>query len=375
MNLFKVKDKEIVTINTDSLAKFNIVPIDTTLLEREVEDFLYKYPEVFFKELVLYIGRQVHTSNNKIIDLLAIDKDARIIVIELKRNKAPRDIVAQILDYTSWLSQLSEDELNNITKKYIHRDIKEAFESYFNLKYSSVSKHEVIGILVAQKYPKQLLDSISFLIKSGISIRVIKYSWLKDVSGGDYFSISEIFSDSGEYLGESLTSKDSKVLKNKAFLKEIFNKIKIYIENEHFNCANNLQAKFKGFKVVQEDGGGWTSVSGEWKIEEGFVHILFAIDLLEKKTPFLARVSLPKKYNLESRNHLEKYLINHGFSLEKNKMGGFWNKHFSFRKNLHFLGSIPNMNTSEQFLMENVKRELPVLMKFVNNLIPLKLED
>jgi len=47
----------------------------------------------------LLIGRQVRTGFDKFIDLLALDGDGKVIIIELKRNQTPREVVAQAIDY------------------------------------------------------------------------------------------------------------------------------------------------------------------------------------------------------------------------------------------------------------------------------------
>ena len=62
----------------------------------------------------LVIVRQVHTDYGTIIHLLALDQDANLIVIELKRDKTPRDIIAQVLDYGSWVRELKADRLGQI---------------------------------------------------------------------------------------------------------------------------------------------------------------------------------------------------------------------------------------------------------------------
>ena len=62
----------------------------------------------------LVIGRQVRTDYGTIIDLLALDQDANLTVIELKRDKTPRDIIAQVLDYGSWVRELKADRLGQI---------------------------------------------------------------------------------------------------------------------------------------------------------------------------------------------------------------------------------------------------------------------
>jgi len=51
---------------------------------------------------VLIIGRQVRTPSGGRIDLLAIDQQGDIVLLELKRDRTPREVVAQALDYVKW---------------------------------------------------------------------------------------------------------------------------------------------------------------------------------------------------------------------------------------------------------------------------------
>lgn len=62
----------------------------------------------------LLIGRQVRTDFDKFIDLLAIDASGSVIIIELKRDKTPRDVVAQALDYASWVVEIDDSKLVDI---------------------------------------------------------------------------------------------------------------------------------------------------------------------------------------------------------------------------------------------------------------------
>lgn len=86
-------------------------------LESQLEDYIEADPTLLGERLLL-IGRQVPTAHGGFVDLLALDEDGNVHVIELKRDKTPRDVVAQSLDYGSWVAELS------------HTDVVEIFENY-----------------------------------------------------------------------------------------------------------------------------------------------------------------------------------------------------------------------------------------------------
>lgn len=58
------------------------------------------------------LGRQIATDHGKFIDVLAMDEDGNLIIIELKRDRSPRDILAQVLDYASWVRRLSTGDVH-----------------------------------------------------------------------------------------------------------------------------------------------------------------------------------------------------------------------------------------------------------------------
>ena len=48
---------------------------------------------------LLIIGRQVPTDLGKSIYLFGVDREGNVVVVELKRDRTPRDVVAQALEY------------------------------------------------------------------------------------------------------------------------------------------------------------------------------------------------------------------------------------------------------------------------------------
>jgi RecB family endonuclease NucS len=77
--------------------------------ESRLEEVLAHDLSVLSSQLML-VGRQVLTSYGKFIDLLATDPDGNLVVVELKRNRTPREVVAQLIDYASWVQLLSSKE-------------------------------------------------------------------------------------------------------------------------------------------------------------------------------------------------------------------------------------------------------------------------
>ena len=78
--------------------------------ELEFEDLLVQNPEMLGSYLKL-VGRQTPTESGW-LDLLAIDRDGRLVVFELKRGTLAREAVTQVVDYASALDAMSVDELS-----------------------------------------------------------------------------------------------------------------------------------------------------------------------------------------------------------------------------------------------------------------------
>lgn len=99
--------------------------------EQQLEDMLLNDPSTLGERLLI-LGRQVATSFGTIVDILAIDVDGDLHVLELKRNRTPRDVVAQALDYGSWVSGLGHQQVQEIFA--IHHpgvEFEEAFTDVF----------------------------------------------------------------------------------------------------------------------------------------------------------------------------------------------------------------------------------------------------
>src|SRR4051812_48907105 len=84
-------------------------PVEHTETERLLEDVLVSSPDLLTSGIEL-VGRQNQTIGGP-LDLLGVDEDGVLVVFELKRGKLTREAVAQVIDYASYLHELSREQL------------------------------------------------------------------------------------------------------------------------------------------------------------------------------------------------------------------------------------------------------------------------
>ena len=60
----------------------------------------------------------VETAFGTFIDLLCMDCEGNLVIVELKRDETPRDVVAQALDYGSWVKDLEAEKIREIAANY-----------------------------------------------------------------------------------------------------------------------------------------------------------------------------------------------------------------------------------------------------------------
>jgi RecB family endonuclease NucS len=88
------------------------VPQQKLDLESRMEEWLLHDIGLISNDLLI-IGQQVRTAYGGKIDLLAIDSEGNLVVLELKKDKTPRETVTQALDYASWVQDLGYDSITS----------------------------------------------------------------------------------------------------------------------------------------------------------------------------------------------------------------------------------------------------------------------
>src|SRR5690606_20391881 len=118
-NFVLIKNHAMQEIKLWNIEEENVKQISLSKLDYEnrLEKWIIEDISIISTNLAV-IGSQVITAYNKKIDILAINSIGEVVIIELKRDKTYREIVAQALDYATWVKDLTFEELNSIFNKY-----------------------------------------------------------------------------------------------------------------------------------------------------------------------------------------------------------------------------------------------------------------
>ncbi|WP_119306144.1 endonuclease NucS domain-containing protein [Cohaesibacter haloalkalitolerans] len=142
--------------------------------EQMLEDMIVKQPRILSSDWML-IGRQVDTGLGGRVDLLAITPDGSLVLVELKRDKTPREVVAQALDYAAWLEKLEAEDVVTVYSRFrpgqsLSADFLERFGQVLDEDTLNES-HQIV--IVAAELDSSSERIVSYLNDRGLAINVL----------------------------------------------------------------------------------------------------------------------------------------------------------------------------------------------------------
>jgi Endonuclease NucS len=146
---------------------------------------------------VLIVGRQVHTPFGGRIDLLALDQEGDAVIIELKRDKTPREVVAQVLDYASWVSSLTQKEVIDLAAPYLRDSLANVFQKRFGSPLPETVNSDHKMVVVAPELDDSSERIVQYLAaRHSLDINVVFFTCFK-VDGKEFVGRSWLM-DPGE---------------------------------------------------------------------------------------------------------------------------------------------------------------------------------
>lgn len=181
--------------------------------EKDLEDLIFKDMSILSDEWLL-IGRQVLTAYNKFIDLLAVDSSGSLIIIELKRNKTPREVVAQALDYASWVKSLGTSAIADIFEEFSDKRLSQStsLDQAFFEKFGSKLEEEDLNsshqmVIVAAELDSSTERIVNYLNEYNIPLNVVFFRVFSD--GDNQYLSRAWFIDPAETQVRATTPKST----------------------------------------------------------------------------------------------------------------------------------------------------------------------
>lgn len=157
--------------------------------EAILEAWLEKNPESILEDgKLLIIGRQLRTNLGSVIDLLGIDRHGSVVVIELKRDRTPRDTLAQVLEYASFAESLSSEQLESVLRSYSGDDAVSLalyHREYFELipDETVVFNEDQRLVIVGQQVTPEIRQTAVFLRRKGIRVTCLEFTFFEADAG------------------------------------------------------------------------------------------------------------------------------------------------------------------------------------------------
>jgi hypothetical protein len=165
------------------------VTINNRKETEDLESWIKTKPEILGTD-ILIIGEQVYTKSGP-LDFLAIDNNGNIVVVELKRDKLARVVLAQAIDYASDLSSWDIDKLSEICMSYTGNSLEEHIAVNFeDIEIDDLTINQTQRLLlVGFSIEESLIRMIEWLSSNfDLSVNAIILSYAKTSNGTELLS-------------------------------------------------------------------------------------------------------------------------------------------------------------------------------------------
>jgi hypothetical protein len=220
MRLFKVKE-------SGKFTEYKEKEFKQDHYEETLESWLESNPDSVLEDgKIMVIGRQVLTNLDKAIDLVALDRAGNTVIIELKRGRTPRDVIAQALEYSAFVETLNYEELEAMFQKYTGDEgasLLETHKEYYKLDQGesvSFNKDQRI-VVVGTNLSPEIRQTALFLRKKKLLVTCAEFKYFKDELGETLLSSDVVVGKEGIGRGGEITTAALPKIDKKKFLDSV----------------------------------------------------------------------------------------------------------------------------------------------------------
>ncbi len=242
--------------NGEKLTEINRSKLD---FEERLENWLNQDISILSADFLI-VGRQVETDYGKYIDLLCLNSNGDLVIVELKKDKTPREVTAQVLDYASWVKDLSHEKIRSLANLYFAKkntNLEEAFQQKFGDELPDVLNESHSMLVVASEIDESTERIIKYLSDSyGVNINVAQFQYFKNENGQEFLARIFLIEQSEveqkaqtkgtKKRAPSLTSQELEEIAESNAVGELYRKIVKGLEGKFTITTGKTMLRFKG---------------------------------------------------------------------------------------------------------------------------------
>lgn len=173
--------------NAGELVPFRRLRGGAELYESQIEDLAWANPEEITGESLFLVRRQPPLQLGGVPDIVAIDREARVVVIEVKRA-FERQQLAQCLEYAGWARRTNLDELAQMYRFGADRFFTD-WQEFTGSEVPAIVNPSPRLILLAGSFHVRTAAAIDFLIENRVPVKVVPITIYQDQQGRKFVDI------------------------------------------------------------------------------------------------------------------------------------------------------------------------------------------
>ena len=156
------------------------VLVPSTFSEKHVELDIQRWadhcpPLINEGKPMLTLGMEIVTGYGQYLDNLFVDGNGTLVVAEMKRGKSPRDVIAQVMQYGSFVNKLDWSAIEKFCQKTHGRSLDDAYMDMFGRSLPRPPKPPHRLLVVAESFDPQVFDDALYGINHGIPLALIQF--------------------------------------------------------------------------------------------------------------------------------------------------------------------------------------------------------
>jgi len=172
-----IGNKKLMQLSKTSFSQLN-------LRERyDIEEWIEKTPEILGEDLLIIYKELILPSGIR-LDLLAIDKKANLVIIELKRDDSGRNLEWQSIKYVSYCSNFLVEDIFKYYAEYLESDEDDAqliIEEFIDEEIDKLNEQQRI-ILVSKEFHSDVVSAVLWLRDYQIDIECVRLTPYLDLN-------------------------------------------------------------------------------------------------------------------------------------------------------------------------------------------------